>query len=73
MTASSNDALKREVEAVFGTVLTEEQIEAGKGRLPTMLANARLLADWAGKLGETGPAQILQVVETKKPLDRNDD
>lgn len=78
MPTLTNDDLKREVEAVFGTVLNDRQIEAGKGRLPTMLANARLLADWAGKLGTTGPADVLQVVEAPSPgscrsQDRDDD
>jgi hypothetical protein len=67
MTAPSNDDLKREVEAVFGVSMTDDEIEAGKGRLPTMLANARLLADWGKRLGATGPAQIQQVVETPGP------
>jgi hypothetical protein len=64
MTAPSNDELKSEVEAVFGVRMTDDEIEAGKGRLPTMLANARLLADWGKHLGTTGPAQIQQVVES---------
>ena len=49
MAAPSHDDLKREVEAVFGTVLTDDEIESGKGRLPTMVDNARLLADWGGQ------------------------
>ncbi|MEM8951060.1 MAG: hypothetical protein AAGA21_03215 [Pseudomonadota bacterium] len=63
MSTASNDDLKREVEAVFGAVLSDEEIETGKGRLPTMLANARLLAGWANRLGTTAPAQMLQVSE----------
>ena len=55
MSAPSNDELKREVEAVFGQTLSDEQIEAGKGRLPTMLENARLLADWAGSSTRSAP------------------
>ena len=63
MSAPSNDALKREVEAVFGQTLDDRQIEAGKGRLPTMLDNARLLSTWAARLGTTAPAQVQKVVE----------
>ncbi len=63
MAAPSNDELKREVEAVFGTVLNDAEIESGKGRLPTMVDNARLLADWGAKLGTTCPSQVLDVVE----------
>ena len=64
MTALSNEALKREVEAVFGVTMTDEQIEAGKGRIPTMLDNARLLADWSQRLGTTCPAQVQKVIES---------
>ena len=56
MPTLSNDELKRQVEAVFGTTLTDAEIEAGKGRLPTMVDNARLLAGWAGRFGTMGPA-----------------
>lgn len=63
MAAPSNDELKRQVEAVFGTTLTDAEIEAGKGRLPTMLENARLLAGWGAKLGTTCPSQVLQLAE----------
>ncbi|MGI9490086.1 MAG: hypothetical protein ACR2RF_30215 [Geminicoccaceae bacterium] len=63
MPTLSNDELKRQVEAVFGTTLTDAEIEAGKGRLPTMVDNARLLAGWAGRFGTMGPAQVLQVTE----------
>lgn len=64
MPAPSNDALKREVEAIFGQTLNDEQIEASKGRLPTMLHTVHLLGEWGGKLGTIGPAQIQHVVET---------
>lgn len=63
MPTLSNEELKRQVEAVFGTVLTDAEIESGKGRLPTMLENARLLADWGAKLGTNGPSQVLQVAQ----------
>ena len=66
MSTPSNDDLKREVEAVFGAVLTDEEVETGKGRLPTMLANAHLLAGWASRLGTTAPAQMLQVTEADR-------
>lgn len=69
----SNDDLKREVEAVFGTVLTDAEIEAGKGRLPTMLENARLLAGWAGRLDTTCPSQVLEVAEAPPPKAEGDD
>ncbi len=73
MAAPSNDDLKREVEAVFGTVLTDDEIESGKGRLPTMVDNARLLADWGAKLGTTCPAQLLDVAEAPARKAGSDD
>lgn len=65
MTVLSNDELKRKVEAVFGVTMTDDEIEASKGRLPVMLDNARLLVDWAERLGTTGPAQVQHVAEAK--------
>ncbi len=73
MAAPSNDALKRQVEAVFGTALSDAEIESGKGRLPTMLENARLLEEWAGQLGAIGPSQVLQVAEASAPKVSGDD
>lgn len=63
MSVLSNDELKQRVEAVFGTTLSDAEIESGKGRLPTMLENARLLAGWAERLGTTCPSQVLQVAQ----------
>ena len=73
MAAPSNDELKREVEAVFGTTLTDAEIESGKGRLPTMLDNARLLADWGARLGTMGPSQVLQVTDASGQKAGDDD
>ena len=64
MSSSSNDDLKREIEAAFGVALSDQQIETGKGRLPNMVQIARLLEGWAGKLGTTGPAQVQEALET---------
>ena len=59
---TSNEDLKRDVQDVFGVVLSDEDVEAARGRLPNMLANARLLDRWASRLGNVGPAQIQRVV-----------
>jgi len=66
MSSPSNEDLKREVETVL-------QIETGKGRLPNMLQIARLLDGWAERLGETGPAQVQQVVERSDDRATSDD
>jgi|GEM_PF-5678271 len=73
MSSPSNEDLKREVETVFGVTLPDEQIETGKGRLPNMLQIARLLDGWAERLGETGPAQVQQVVERSDDRATSDD
>ena len=70
MAVRSNDELKRDVQSVFGVTLTDDQVEAAKGRLPTMLANARLLGEWAGKLGAIGPAQLLEIAQSPKAKSR---
>ena len=50
--------LKRMALEAFGQVLTDQQAEAYRGRLPVMVAAVRLLADWQGRLGETEPASV---------------
>ena len=73
MPEPSIETLKREALEVFGVALTDEQAEVYKGRLPTMLENVRLLQGWAARLGDTGPAQILQTVETRNAEGAADD
>lgn len=63
MSKPSIETLKREALDVFGVTLTDEQAEACRGRLPTMLENVRLLQGWAARLGDTAPAQIQQTIE----------
>lgn len=58
MSSSSIDELKREALEVFGKSLSDEQLEIYKGRLPTMLQNVRLLAEWGKRLEQAHPAQI---------------
>ena len=61
MSSPSIEELKREALEVFGVTLTDEQADIYKGRLPTMLQNVRRLESWAGRLGDTAPAQIQQI------------
>lgn len=63
MSSPSIDDLKRDAREVFGKDLTDEQAEAYKGRLPTMVQNVRLLADWGKRLEQAHPAQIQRAVE----------
>lgn len=73
MSEPSIETLKRDVLEAFGVTLTDEQAEASRGRLPTMLENVRLLADWAGRLGDTAPAQIQRAIEAPSPGALSDD
>lgn len=73
MPKPSIEALKREALEVFGVTLTDEQAVACRGRLPTMLENVRLLQGWAGRLGETAPAQIQRVIGPPSAGARDDD
>lgn len=56
--SSSIEALKQQALEVFGKSLSDEQLEAYKGRLPTMLQNVKLLERWGKRLAEAHPAQI---------------
>ena len=73
MPEPSIETLKRGALEVFGVTLTDEQAEIYRGRLPTMLENVRLLQGWAARLGETGPAQILQTVDDRNAEAAADD
>lgn len=58
MSSQSIDELKREALEVFGKALSDEQVELYQGRLPTMLQNVQLLAEWGKRLEQAHPAQI---------------
>lgn len=64
MAEPSIEELKREARETLGVELSDEQAHVGRGRLPTMFDNVRLLQGWAARLDDEGPAQILQTVET---------
>jgi len=64
--SSSDEELKQHVLKVFGQSLSDEQIEAYKGRLPTMLQNVKLLEDWGKHLAHAHPAQIQHLFDDPK-------
>ncbi len=64
MSEPSIEQIKREAKETLGVELSDEQAHVGRGRLPTMFENVRLLQGWAARLGDGAPAQILQTVET---------
>ena len=71
MPEPSIEELKRDARETLGVELSDEQAHVGRGRLPTMFQNVRLLQSWAARLGDGAPAQILQTVETAPGDDAN--
>jgi hypothetical protein len=61
MSRQSLDDLKRMARATFGRELSDAQVEAYRGRLPTMARNVRLLRDWERRLGTIDPALVQRV------------
>lgn len=58
MSSPSLEELKRMARESFGRELSDTQVEAYRGRLPTMVRNVRLLRDWERRLGTTDPCQV---------------
>jgi hypothetical protein len=56
------EELREQVRLLFGRSVDEAELAAYRGRLPTMIRNVRLLAEWAPRLGDTGPAQVQRVL-----------
>ncbi len=61
MARPSLDDLKRMARETFGRELSDAQVEAYRGRLPTMANNVRLLRDWERRLGTIDPALVQRV------------
>lgn len=62
---SSIDALKQQALEIFGKRLSDEQLEAYKGRLPTMVQNVQLLERWSTHLDHAQPAQIQRLFDDR--------
>jgi hypothetical protein len=62
MASKTLDALKQEALELFGKDLSDDELELCKGRLPTMIQNVRLLAEWSKRLDEVPPAQVQRPV-----------
>lgn len=54
-------ALQRQARETFGRELSAAQIEAYRGRLPTMLKNVQILDAWQERLRGAHPALIQRV------------
>jgi hypothetical protein len=56
------DDLKRMARETFGRELSNAQIEAYRGRLPTMVKNVQRLREWEPRLRRAEPALVQRVV-----------
>jgi hypothetical protein len=56
------DELKKMARETFGRELSDAQVEAYRGRLPTMVKNVERLRDWAPHLRHAEPALVQRVV-----------
>ncbi len=54
-------ALQRQARKIFGRELSTAQVEAYRGRLPTMLRNVQSLEAWETRLRAAHPALIQRV------------
>jgi hypothetical protein len=59
---TSVDELKRMARATFGRELSDAQVEAYRGRLPTMARNVARIREWAPRLRHAEPALVQRVV-----------
>ncbi len=55
------ETLQRQARDVFGRELSTAQVEAYRGRLPTMLRNLQILEAWRARLRLAHPALIQRV------------
>lgn len=62
MTNNNVDDLKRMARETFGRELSDAQIEAYRGRLPTMVKNVQRLRAWEPRLRQAEPALVQRVV-----------
>jgi hypothetical protein len=61
MAKPTTDELKRMAREVFGRELSDAQVEAYRGRLPTMVKNVQRLREWEPRLRGAEPALVQRV------------
>jgi hypothetical protein len=62
MARPTTDELKVIAREAFGRELSDEEAEAYRGRLPTMVQNVRRLRDWAPRLRAVEPALVQRLI-----------
>ena len=58
----TTDELKKMARETFGRELSDADVEAYRGRLPTMVQNVRRLRDWEPRLRDAEPALVQRVI-----------
>jgi hypothetical protein len=61
MSKPTTQELQKIGREAFGRELSEAQVEAYRGRLPTMAANVRRIRDWERRLRDAEPALVQRV------------
>jgi hypothetical protein len=56
------EELKRMARETFGRELSDAQVEAYRGRLPTMVRNVERIREWEPRLRHAEPALVQRVV-----------
>jgi hypothetical protein len=61
MMTTTMDELRKMARAAFGRELSDAQLEAYRGRLPTMVKNVERLREWEPRLRHAEPALVQRV------------
>jgi hypothetical protein len=62
MSKPTIEQLQKLARETFGRELTEAQVEAYRGRLPTMAENVRRIREWEPRLRAAEPALVQRVL-----------
>jgi hypothetical protein len=62
MAKPTTEELKAMARETFGRELSDEEAEAYRGRLPTMVQNVQRLRAWEPRLRHAEPALVQQVI-----------
>ena len=62
MVKPTTEQLKAMARETFGRELSDDQVEAYRGRLPTMVRNVQRLREWEPRLRHAEPALVQRVL-----------
>jgi hypothetical protein len=62
MMTTTIEELKEMARATFGRELSDAQVEAYRGRLPTMVKNVERLREWEPRLRHAEPALVQRLM-----------